>query len=162
MAIKGINHKLRFFLNCRRSARKPPFLIKALLWVCNATEEKAIVVWRLNLGCSGPLCFDLLLFAVLGWCSLCFAWAFSVLTFCVGQARLCLRLSLAVTHGDYPGSLSPPPATQRKPPARHHNARVSIFPTYACSQANENTYSIHPANRSSVAQINCCELGPDE
>lgn len=83
-----------------------------LLWACKSPEDKAFVFWLLNFGCSGPLCCDLLSFAVLSWCWLCFAGALSLfwlrLSLCVGRAHLCLRLSLAVTHGDYPGSLSAP------------------------------------------------------
>lgn len=47
--------------------------------------------------CCAPLCFPRPL--SLFW--LC-------LSLCVGRACLCLRLSLAVTYGHYPGCLSPP------------------------------------------------------
>lgn len=81
------------------------------------TQSTAGVAWRhrfwqLNFGRSSPLCCDLLLPAVLGWCWLCLARAPSLfwlcLSPCVRCTRLCLHLSLAVTHSDYPSSLSAP------------------------------------------------------
>lgn len=43
-----------------------------------APKDQALVFWLLNFGCSGRLCWDLVLFAVLGWCWLCFAGALSL------------------------------------------------------------------------------------